>query len=623
MNKIYLVIFVTIFISLAYLYNIVNKTVPSLSVNVEKMFVKQAEDFSINVASKVEDELFREEKTLYEFLSSNCGLQKQLNEYLSIIISNTFKYAYMLYRDEKGNFRYLADGSDEMERADFNQLFDVESSLYEKVYTTQKSSVEYQKEIDTLSATYIYPIVVKGKTEAIIIVDFSRDMVVSIVSILEPMEQMFTYVFAGISILILFLIYQALVNYRVKKESFTDALTQVYNRHYLRVFSENMKSEEYQLAILDIDHFKKVNDNYGHDAGDFVLQSVAVLLQQQIRPQDVLIRFGGEEFLLFIKKNKANRKSIVDIAQRIRKVVEKHNFKYENTTLKITVSMGLTLNMERFQTVGEAIRHADEMLYCAKKEGRNRVVFRDRKESNIQNLSAIDEIKEAIEQEKFFCHYQSIHNVQTGKIEKYEALVRYINKEGKIVYPDAFLEVIAKTNIYKDMTKAVIRLVFETIQSKGIHVSMNLNFSDILDNDIFILLQEELQAHLSFTNSLTVELLETEKLENIELVSQRISKLKEYGVKIAIDDFGSGYANFNLFDSFPIDIIKIDGSLIKEINNSVVAFSVVKSISLFAEALDIEIVAEYVETQEILDTLKILDVPYGQGYHLGKPKLLE
>jgi len=194
-----------------------------------------------------------------------------------------------------------------------------------------------------------------------------------------------------------------------------------------------------------------------------------------------------------------------------------------------------------------------------------------------------------------------------------------IDKDGKTLLPYLFLESIAYTNIYTDLTKRVLTIVFDRIKQYRLPISINMNISDILDNKIYTIIVDEIEENIQLAKWLVIELLENEHISSVENMRERLLKLKSYGVKIAIDDFGSGYSNFSIFQELPIDILKIDGSLIKDLDSSKVAYSITESIALFAKKLEIESVAEFIHSEEILHIVKDMGIEKGQGFYLGKP----
>lgn len=259
------------------------------------------------------------------------------------------------------------------------------------------------------------------------------------------------------------------------------------------------------------------------------------------------------------------------------------------------------------------------MLYLAKRDGRN-CIRMEQKDKNSLNKLSIAEIKEAFDNNAIECYYQPIYSKTTQKILKYEALVRLIQKDNKVITPYLFLDKIFATTLYTELTQIVINSVFKEIKRLNVHISINLNFSDILDNKIYKLIIDSINRYKEYASFLTIELLEYEKIENISALRKRIYEIKSYGVSISLDDFGSGYANYEVFKQLPIDIIKIDGSLIKDLPNSIISYKIVKSIIIFARELNIATVAEFIHSEEVLESAKKLDFDYLQGFYLSVPK---
>ncbi len=616
-NKVAALLVLTILILISYLFISTHAIEQKISQNINRLFVHHVKEISINI-----DKLIKKycKKELYQTLKNDEKLREFLQDSLSLVASSPHKYVYVLYRDKKGKYRYLLDGSKE-DRGEFDQKLDVDQKRWDEVFFTKKDKIIIHKDSELLYITYLKPIIIDSRVEGIIAIDFTSELPVTISKILDSVKSIFNYIFLSFLALFLILLYQYMLYLKTKRYAITDSLTQVYNRVYLRNFLENIDPSNYAILMLDIDHFKNINDTYGHKIGDFILREFASTLKNILREDDIIVRYGGEEFIIFLKKPGSD-KEILNIAERIRKQVEKNAYIYENYNLNITVSIGIILHPERFRTIKEAIKNADELLYRAKREGRNKIVWN--KEENYITITQkdIDFVKEAIEEDRIVCYYQPIYDIEKNKIVKYEALVRLIDKKGNLIYPGSFIDKIAYTTIYNSLTKKVLTIVFKTIQKKRIGISVNLKFSDITDNTVFSIIVKEIEKNLALSKYLTIELLENEPLSNSKELGDRLNRLKEYGVSIAIDDFGSGYSNFEIFRYLPIDILKIDGSLIKEIEKSKTSYTIVKTIALFAKDLNIDIVAEFIENDKILKILKELKIIYGQGYFLGKPRKL-
>jgi len=616
-RKIYIAVFTSIIVAIIYLFVSTNKIQKELNNNIEQILITQAKSFALNIEKELHKHLSHDP---YKELKKDEDLREHMNDALTIIVNDFFKYVFVLYRDTDNNYRYLLDGS--LEQGIFNQRLNVDKKYWNLVYETKKPVIIKQNNLENIWITYLQPVIFDDNVKAVIAIDFSTELPANIYYAIEPLKNIFIYIFLSMGILLGILLYQTFLSIKNKKESITDALTQVYNRNFLRDLIEKINIAEYQIIMLDIDYFKQINDNYGHKAGDIILAKTAKLVAEQIREEDYLIRFGGEEFLIFIKRGQNSKKLAYEIAQRIRKTVEQTPFLYEDKTINITVSMGVTCEPEHFKTISQAIKHADEMLYRAKREGRNKVVSKYIDETSTlktEQSKSINEVKEALEENRIICYFQPIVDIQSNDIVKYEALARMVDKDGTLLLPFLFLDSIAHTNVYNDFTKKILELVFEKIKSKQVAISVNLNFSDILDNNIYNTILQELQEHKALTQWLTIELLEYELLEEVSLIQERLLKIKSFGVQIALDDFGSGFANYTVFQTLPLDILKIDGSLIKNIDTSNVSYKITHSIVILAKELGITTVAEFVHSQSVLDTIKELSIDQAQGFHLSKP----
>jgi diguanylate cyclase (GGDEF)-like protein len=612
---IYIVLFLFIFTSITYLFFSTNTIQKDINTNIEKILVSQAGSFAKNIEKEIHSYI---KKDPYSELKKDEALRHRMEHAIATIVNEYFQYVYVLYRDANNNFRYLLDGS--ADKGSFNQRLNVEKEYWNKVYTTKKPVIINQNNLENIWITYLQPVIFDNEVKAVVAIDFSTQLPASVYNAIEPLKKVFIYIFVSISLLVAILAFQTFLGIKSKKASITDALTQTYNRTFLRELLERINIADYQIMMIDIDHFKQINDNYGHKAGDLILAKTAQLINNMIRKEDYLIRFGGEEFLLFIKRGKHKRPLAYKIAQRIRRRIEKTSFDYEGKVITITASIGLTCEPTHFKTVSDAIKNADEMLYSAKRAGRNTVISKAiQEQNNPVEKKSIDDIKEALEDGRLTCYFQAIYNTQRVAIVKYEALARIIEKDGTVIAPFQFLGTIINTNIYNDFTKQILEITFAKIKEKKITISINLNFSDIIDNKTYATILEELKNHKELAKWLIIELLEYEHLTQNELVSERLEEIRSYGIKIALDDFGSGYANYIVFQTLPIDILKLDGSLIKDIDASDVTYKITRSIVTLAKELNIVTVAEFVHSKSVLDKVTELEIDEAQGFYLAKP----
>ena len=542
---------------------------------------------------------------------------------LEILNDKDIEYLYMLYRDNHGQLRYLIDTTkDEYERAQKGQLFTPQLDIWNKAYTTKTYQVSLQNNLKTLWITLAYPIVYKEKVIAVIGADFTYNIYKNLLKHLKPMEDIFLYISIVMAMLFILSYLLLYLYYKINKKTYLDQLTQIYNRQYLQEFIQQKSLQDYYLILIDIDHFKKVNDHYGHDVGDDVLVGVVNAMKQSLREDDLMIRFGGEEFLVFISKKSAQE--IEGIAQRLRLAVEALTIKTHAHILKVTISLGVNPVPYKARNLEEAIKICDEQLYIAKKEGRNRVaLFSDNHSKYSTSHNRITDIQEAVTYERIFCAIQPIVSVETLECNKYEVLMRMRDRDGKLIYPDAFLPFIKNTSLYITLTKIILQKSIALLEENEFSLSINLDLQDMLNGDIIALFKDVFENNHQFAKRITIEILEHEEITDFNQLLTNLKIFKSLGFSLAIDDFGSGYANFIYLVNIDIDILKIDGSLIRNITRESASYQVIKTILYYSKNMNILTVAEQVETKEEFDIICELGVDFIQGYYLGKPVLQE
>ncbi len=550
--------------------------------------------------------------------TSQAFAQKREKE-LAVLKDDEMQYLYLLYKDKDGKWRYLLDTTeDEEEKALCEQKFDAQSNIWDEALQTHKPQVAQQQNLETLWVSVAYPLVVKGKVVAVLGADFTQNVYENVKQRLKPMEQMFSYVALLMSIMLALAYLLIYLYYKTRKKAFIDPLTQVYNRQYLQEFLKRTSLQNYYLMMVDLDHFKLINDNYGHDAGDIVLIQAVQEMKRHIRQNDLIIRFGGEEFLLFIHKKETQ--DVTKVANRLREKIEQLNIQTQNNTLQITISIGINPSPYSFKNIDDAVKIADEQLYRAKTLGRNRVeVYNANKNYKTQTAKRISDIQEAIDDDRVKCAFQPMYAHKGNAPLKYEMLLRLLDKENNIVSPDAFLPFIRNTQVYVSLTNKVIEIAMNALEKEPYHLSINLDLQDLLNEDIMQLLQSKFSTRADLAQRLTIEILEHEQIENFARIKSQITLLKELGFRIALDDFGSGYANFSYLVNLDFDILKIDGTIVQEIDTNPSAYHIVKTMCSFAKGMGMQIVAEQIETKEVLTLLQELEVDYFQGYYLGRP----
>jgi len=440
-------------------------------------------------------------------------------------------------------------------------------------------------------------------------------------------------VFLFIKLLILlFLVFIALVTYFVsytnreknklirlqeslKKSLITDTLTQLKNRNAITKDFDKSK-ENLTVVIFNIVKFKHINDFYGTSAGDYVLQSVAMRLQKIIQKYKIsdLYRVGGDDFVVVCKKGNIN--TILDITKEVMQYYQNHGIKYIDTMIDISIVAGITQTKPYLET-------ADLALKAAKKDKNSAIVIYtnelDNSKTIKKNFEALKMLKDGIINDRFFPQFQPIVELQSGKISKYEALIRLKKEDGTIICPESFIEEAKESKLLGKLTKIMLIKSFETFKHVDCSFSVNLSFSEIIDEKNQDQIIEILDNYGRHAKKLTFEILEDEAIENYCMLNRFLSKVEKFGVDIAIDDFGSGYSNFEHIIGLNTHFLKIDGSLIKIIDHNLQARVLVQSIVDFAKSMKIKTIAEFVHSKEVLDIVKRLGIDYAQGFYVGKP----
>ncbi len=401
----------------------------------------------------------------------------------------------------------------------------------------------------------------------------------------------------------------------LRKQLFVDVLTGLPNRRKLFKKIKEVKNDS-ALLILNIDDFKEINDFYGQNAGDYVLKEFAKKLQNFLRDEKniYLCRLSGDEFALFFQQ-KPSVRTFMKIVNNLTKEIEKMVFEYEESEIYIRVTFGGTMERD------EMLEKADIALKLAKEQKKYFLLYDEKlniQEQYKKNMQWVKKLKDAIKDDKIVPFFQPIFDVQTQKAVSYECLIRLIDTDGSVVSPYKFLTIAQKSKLYPQLTKIMIEKSCQYFQHKETTFSVNLSINDILDADMVAYIQKSIKKY-DVNNKIVFEILETEGIENYEEVSSFILSMKRLGCKISIDDFGSGYSSFEHILKLDIDYIKIDGSLIKNLETDENSLIIVETIVDFAKKLNLITIAEFVHNQAVFEKVKSLDIERVQGFYLGEP----
>ncbi len=408
----------------------------------------------------------------------------------------------------------------------------------------------------------------------------------------------------------------------IKKQR-TDLLTGLPNRNQL---VEDLKTAiNPTLFYMNIDDFSGFNEFYGSDIGDSVLINLANILRKlQETKYFELYKFQSDQYILLFNEN-----YFKDINLQLFFDELISNIEHQISTLQIKnqnrVSISLTsgaANYYAHDNYQNLILYANIARKKAQEQQKKFVLFDHsmrKSENYAQNIEWINKIKEALLEDRIVTYYQPIIDNATGKTVKYETLVRMLDKEGNTVPTWTFLEIAQKSKLYPQVTKIVIDKAFKAFEDfPQYDFSVNLTIDDILSKEITEYIYAKLKLYKN-SNRVIFEITESEEVRDYKTINSFIENVKKYGVKIAIDDFGSGYANFEHIISIDADFIKIDGSLIKNIDTDKNARIITEAIISFSQKLGKKTIAEFIHCEEIYTIVKELGADYSQGFHLGMP----
>ena len=403
----------------------------------------------------------------------------------------------------------------------------------------------------------------------------------------------------------------------IYKQAYYDKLTGLSNR--LSMIKELNQSVGKVLFLINVDDFTTINDFYGLTIGDKVLKQLANLLKNISQDDDDanIFKLPSDEFAIIIPLDH-EKQTIEEKAKEIISAVEDENFLLGGHSTHVTV----TVSAAFIQNSSTCFANADMSLKLAKKANKEYMIYSEDMKLSSQyknNITMAKTIKDAISSDNIIPYYQPIFCNKTNKVEKYEALVRLRNDEGKILSPFFFLDISQKIKLYPYITEIMIEKTFLTFSKNGLNFSLNLEVTDILNEKTRKLIFDKITEY-NIATQLTIEIVETQEMENEKSIHEFIDEVYRVGAKIAIDDFGSGFANFEHMTKIKSDYMKIDGSLVKNIDTDHNARMIIETIVIFAKKLGKKTIAEFVSSKEIYDIVKELGIDYTQGYYLGEPK---
>ncbi len=413
-----------------------------------------------------------------------------------------------------------------------------------------------------------------------------------------------------------------------------DYLTGLLNR---RRFEEELQLQLAQarrygvpgaLLFLDLDHFKDVNDSFGHSVGDELLVSVANLLRTQLPQTDAIARLGGDEFTIALPRT--NLDEAREVAEQVLEWLRNSPFLVSGQGLAVSGSIGITLvTPDGMTTAEELLSRADIAMYRAKGSGRNCVCvysadmdWRARIESGLAWRKLISD---ALERNLLMLYAQPILDIRANSVSQYELLVRIPDDQGRIIDARMFMDSAERFGFVQAIDRWAMRRTIELLaeyspRCPGLVLEVNVSGAAVGDDEFLRMIREELAAQSVDPRNLVVEVTETVAMADIHRAQRFVSGLKGLGCRFALDDFGVGFSSFYQLKHLDVDYLKIDGGFIRDLPRDTVDQHLVKAMVEVARALGKETIAEFVTDEDTLRLICELGVDYAQGYHVGEPR---
>ncbi|PID61615.1 MAG: hypothetical protein CSB44_06160 [Gammaproteobacteria bacterium] len=416
-----------------------------------------------------------------------------------------------------------------------------------------------------------------------------------------------------------------------------DSLTSLVNRrHFEHLVSESIaaagnRRESHVLCYFDLDNFKVVNDTCGHQAGDELLRQLAQLFESLVRKSDVLARVGGDEFAVYLYN--CSVAEALKLANQLRHEVENFQFLWGGNRFQVGLSIGLVVADDRWENVQSLFSAADSACYIAKDEGRNRVVVYREGEGNHSNRKVVtrwvEEINAALEDNRLCLAAQKIMPLNDQlEGDRYEMLLRLRMPDGRLVAPKTFLPSAERYGLMRALDERALELTLRWLTADAEreprirHVSLNLSASSFTDEEFTSEMLATIERYGIAFEKLCFELTETATIANLSSARAFMETVTAKGCRIGIDDFGSGLSSIAYVRTLPIDFLKIDGLLVRDILEDPTDYTMVKAINELSKSLGKRTVAEFIESPRHLSTVRDLGIDFAQGLHLGKPELL-
>ncbi|HEX3101836.1 MAG TPA: EAL domain-containing protein, partial [Pyrinomonadaceae bacterium] len=422
------------------------------------------------------------------------------------------------------------------------------------------------------------------------------------------------------------------LRYYALHDTLTDLPNRVSFMNHLKQAVERTEGNNYAkfaVLFLDLDRFKVINDSLGHAVGDKLLIAIAERLTSCVRPGDVVARLGGDEFTILLHRS-GDLLEVANVAERLQSAISEP-FRIDNYEVFTSASIGIVASSNVPRQAEDFLRDADAAMYRAKEAGKARYEIFDT-EMHVRNMNLLQietDLRHAVERNEFEVMYQPIVDLATGRVQEFEALIRWRHPKHGLVLPNEFVAVAEETGLIIPIGKWILeeacRQTAEWQQRHTIPLSISVNLSakQLMHPTLTSQVKDVLFASGLDAQQLKLEVTESTVMEHSERSLKVLSELDELGVDLSTDDFGTGYSSLSYLQRFPFERLKIDRSFVNILGKDEKSGLIVKTILMLGENLDIEVVAEGIETTQQLDILRSLGCKAGQGYLFSRPVTAE
>ena len=409
--------------------------------------------------------------------------------------------------------------------------------------------------------------------------------------------------------------------YHELQDLYLDNLTHIGNRNAL--IKEIKYKKDQVLAIMDIDQFSNINELYGDEIGDKILIEFTQFIKNNLTSfENTVYRVGDDKFALLCDEKTISLKELENKFEDFIDLLEKDGVLIDSDIIKFDITVALSSGdfINAYTNALRALSYAKEHYIKLIKYDEYKHSL---KNNYVENRKWIQKLKTGLTDGSFKAFYQAIVDAKTKEVYKYESLIRYIEEDGTVVSPFHFLPIAKKAKLFSGIIKLMINECINFIKVKHKIVSVNVSFEDIRTISTYEYIIDTLEKNKEEAKLLHFELLETEEIEDFTLAKKFINDVKAYGCKVGVDDFGAGYSNFNMLNELQVDFVKIDGSLIKQINTNKNQELIVDTISQYTHKTHLSTIAEFVSSEDIYNKITELGISHAQGYYFAQPVPIE